>query len=65
MYSKSIVTSKTFWINALMAAASILDMQYFGNMIPENIKALIVLGVNTVLRLISSNQPTTIAGGRG
>jgi hypothetical protein len=61
---KSLFTTKTFWINLLMAALTILDMQYFGNMVPEQIKALIVLGVNMVLRLLT-NQPVTLAGGKG
>lgn len=61
---KSLFSTKTFWVNLLMAILTILDMQYFGNLVPESIKAIIVLGVNMVLRLLT-NQPVTLAGGKG
>jgi hypothetical protein len=49
--------SKTFWVNMIMAGAVLVQTQY-GFVIGPEIQALIISGVNLVLRKVT-NQPVT------
>ena len=55
---KSIFKSKTFWVNVLMAAAVIIPelLAIESLKIPADISAVIVLTVNTVLRLVTKEE---------
>ena len=60
--TKSILASKTFWINLVIAAGMILGDQAVLAVIPEGwtpIIAAIVAGINIVLRL-STSQPVAL-----
>ena len=62
---KSVFFTKTFLVNLLMAVLSIIDIQFFGNMIPLEVKPIVILVVNTAVRLLT-NQPVTFTGtGKG
>ncbi len=55
---KSIFKSKTFWVNVLMAAAVIVPefLAIESLKVPADIAAVIVLTVNTVLRLVTKEE---------
>lgn len=54
--SKSIFLSKTFWVNALTALLSAVEMSGLADVIPEQYQAYILTGLalgNIVLRLVT------------
>ena len=55
---KSIFKSKTFWVNVLMAAAVIIPelLAIESLKIPADVSAVIVLTVNTVLRIVTKEE---------
>ena len=55
---KSIFKSKTFWVNVLMAAAVIVPelLAIESLKIPADVSAVIVLTVNTVLRIVTKEE---------
>lgn len=59
METKSILKSKTFWINLLMALAVIIpELVDLGFNIPAKWSGLAIVVVNLILRLMTS-QPIT------
>ena len=61
MEPKSLLKSKTLWANVIMLGLSVLDNAYFGAMVPDDLKILIVTGLNFALRFLTV-QPVAVKG---
>lgn len=63
MNSKSIFTSKTFWLNILALALWLADNAFFGGLVPDNIKMTIVAALNILNRFLTVGA-VSLAGGK-
>lgn len=63
MESKSIFTSKTFYLNVALVLAAVLQ-QYFGvQLAPEELEIFIAAALNIAMRFVSSAPVTLIKKG--